>query len=50
MTWRQRRRSVRAIRVHEDGRVTLAADTDAGRLVLRDASGRPVPFQFQDAA
>lgn len=49
VSWRQRRRAVRAVRVHEDGRVTLAADSADG-LVLHDAANRPVPFQLQAAA
>ena len=49
VSWRQRRRAVRAVRVHEDGRVTLSADRADG-LALRDAANRAVPFQLQAAA
>ena len=49
VSWRQRRRAVRAVRVHEDGRVTLSADSADG-LALRDAANRAVPFQLQAAA
>lgn len=47
--WRQRRRTVRAVRVHENGSVTLSASSGEG-IALRDASNRAVNFQLQVAA
>lgn len=46
--WRQRRRGLRAVRV-EGGGISLSGDALDG-LVLRDLSGRSIPFQFEDAA
>jgi hypothetical protein len=48
VTWRQRRRTLRAVRVQEGG-ISLAGVGMDG-LVLRDATGRGLEFQFLDAA
>jgi hypothetical protein len=48
VSWRQRRRSLRALRVEEAG-LSLAGPGMDG-LVLRDAANRGLEFQFQDAA
>lgn len=48
VTWRRWRRSLRALRAQE-GAISLAGPRMEG-LVLRDAVGRGLEFQFQDAA
>ncbi len=49
VSWRQRRRSARAVHVQDSGAVTLSASSGEG-LALRDAAGRPVDFELQVAA
>ena len=49
VAWRQRRRTVRAVRVEENGAVTLAGSGGEG-LVLRDAANRDLEFQREVAA
>jgi len=49
VSWRQHRRSARAVRVHDNGSVTLTA-SGGKELALRDAANRAVNFQLQVAA
>ena len=49
VSWRQRRRTARAVHVHDSGAVTLSASSGEG-LALRDAADRAVDFELQVAA
>ena len=49
VSWRQRRRSARAVHVQDGGAVTLSAGSGEG-LALRDAADRTVAFVLQGAA